>query len=100
MPRVLPLALCPLLPEELRSFDDAAAERRALLALGVLLAQVLACCARRVGCAVRQLGHRGHALAEGSPLGPLGGIGPLLALILAVLPVRLGLRGQVGLRAG
>src|ERR671915_2088229 len=73
----LALALRPLLPAELRSSHDAAAVRRALL----------------------QLGHGRHALAERRPLGPLGGVGALLALTLAVAPVRLGLRGQVGLRA-
>src|SRR4051812_13841987 len=79
---------------ELRGPRHAAAVRRPLLALHVLLALVLAC---RGGVgALRSLRHVGHALAERRAR-RAGHV--LLALVLAELAVGLGLRRQARARA-
>src|SRR5688500_19794589 len=57
-----------LLAQQLRASRNALAERRALAALGgirALLAELLARRPRRIGLVIRELRHRGDALAEG-----------------------------------
>src|SRR6478672_4312268 len=95
-PGLLPLGRRLQVVLQLRGARDAHAEGRTVGARGLLLAfggaRLL-----RGRLAVGDLGHRGHALAEGRALRALH---VLLALALAVVAVSLRLGGQAGLRAG